>query len=154
MVVLLFLVCVLWGLYTAEPEATPTVDPGTTTASPSPVPQDTPTLASTATPGDTAVYTTGASPTMVLPSTTPTFTAIPPGTPTPPNMATETATPTQIAVIATFPSPYVVQRGDTLWGIAEMACGDGRLWPGIWGMNPGIQNPHLIMAGQRVRWAC
>ena len=50
------------------------------------------------------------------------------------------------------PTVYVVQKGDTLWGLSERFVKDPYYWPGLWEVNQGkITNPHFIYPGQRVK---
>jgi proteasome lid subunit RPN8/RPN11 len=46
-------------------------------------------------------------------------------------------------------SEHIVQRGDTLWSIAEQRLGSGYAWPRIAKANPGLV-PDLIVTGRRL----
>ena len=56
-----------------------------------------------------------------------------------------------VAMAPGAPDTYVVQRGDTLWGIAKMYLRDPWFWPEIWQVNPQVQNPHRIYPGDTLR---
>ncbi len=50
------------------------------------------------------------------------------------------------------PTVYIVEKGDTLWGLSERFVKDPHYWPGLWEVNQGkITNPHFIYPGQRVK---
>jgi len=42
-------------------------------------------------------------------------------------------------------------RGDSLWRLARIHLGDGRLWPVLWESNPEIRNPQRLVVGQLLR---
>lgn len=49
------------------------------------------------------------------------------------------------------PTVYVIQKGDTLWGLSEQFLKDPHYWPGLWSINPKLTNPHFIFPGQRLK---
>lgn len=49
------------------------------------------------------------------------------------------------------PGTYHVQRGDSLWKIAEKTLGNGSRWREIYNINrPMVRNPHWILPGQEL----
>jgi len=47
-------------------------------------------------------------------------------------------------------SPYVVKKGDSLWGISRDLLEDPLLWPRLWEKNKFISNPNRIYPGDRL----
>jgi hypothetical protein len=45
---------------------------------------------------------------------------------------------------------HVVVPGDTLWDISDAYLGTPWVWPSVWRDNRGIENPHLILPGDRI----
>jgi len=45
---------------------------------------------------------------------------------------------------------HVVQKGDTLWDISDLYLGTPWIWPSIWKDNADIENPHLILPGDKI----
>lgn len=50
------------------------------------------------------------------------------------------------------PTTYVIQKGDTFWGLSEKFLKDPRYWPNLWSKNQQVTNPHFIYPGQTVRF--
>lgn len=50
------------------------------------------------------------------------------------------------------PTVYVIQKGDTLWGLSDKFLNNPRYWPNLWAKNPEVTNPHFIYPGQTVRF--
>src|SRR5690349_3664328 len=55
-----------------------------------------------------------------------------------------------VALKEDAPLRYVVQKGDTLWGIANKFLKDSWQWPELWYVNPKVANPHLIYPGDEL----
>lgn len=53
---------------------------------------------------------------------------------------------------ANAPESYVVQPGDTLWGLSERFLNNPWYWPKIWSYNPTLDNPNWIRPGTRIRF--
>jgi LysM repeat protein len=49
------------------------------------------------------------------------------------------------------PTVYVIQKGDTLWGLSEKFLKDPHYWPDLWSRNPAVANPHFVYPGQKVK---
>ncbi len=47
-------------------------------------------------------------------------------------------------------STYTIQKGDTLWSIAESHYGDGSRWKDILEANPEIEDPKNLREGQEI----
>lgn len=52
-----------------------------------------------------------------------------------------------IVVNPSAPRTYVVQKGDTMWGIARKFLNTPWYWPEVWDKNQRIPNPHLLYPG-------
>jgi len=45
---------------------------------------------------------------------------------------------------------HVVAKGDTLWDISNLYLGTPWIWPSVWKDNEDIENPHLILPGDKI----
>ena len=76
------------------------------------------------------------------------------GRPTPAENAARPAAPEPtgpIAVPPGTPDQYTIQKGDTLWDLSQKFLNNPWYWPKIWSLNPGIENPHWIYPGNRLK---
>lgn len=48
---------------------------------------------------------------------------------------------------------YVVQGGDTLWGISQTFFGNGFFWPKLWQLNADYTNPHLLEVSDSIQFS-
>src|SRR5690348_2829889 len=49
------------------------------------------------------------------------------------------------------PEEYTIIKGDTLWDLSQKFLNNPWYWPKIWSLNPGIENPHWIYPGNKLR---
>jgi len=48
---------------------------------------------------------------------------------------------------------YVVQPGDTLWGISQTFFGNGFFWPKLWQLNSDYTNPHILEVSDSIQFS-
>jgi LysM repeat protein len=62
--------------------------------------------------------------------------------------------PTTVATASPFrktaPMVYTVQKGDTLWSLAQKFLNNPADWKKIWHANPQVRNPNLIFPGDQL----
>ncbi len=46
---------------------------------------------------------------------------------------------------------YTIKKGDTLWDLSQKFYSSEWDWPGLWGINENIKNPHWIYPGNTIR---
>jgi hypothetical protein len=64
--------------------------------------------------------------------------------------ATSMEQPAQGLSSFTAEAPYVVKKGDTLWGISREMLQDPLLWPSVWDKNKFISDPNRIYPGDQL----
>jgi nucleoid-associated protein YgaU len=57
---------------------------------------------------------------------------------------------TEVEKIASLPRTLTVQRGDSLWRLAQQLLGRGSRWQELLAANPGIVNPKRLEAGTQI----
>ncbi|MGZ6141866.1 MAG: LysM peptidoglycan-binding domain-containing protein [Myxococcales bacterium] len=58
---------------------------------------------------------------------------------------------TDIKPVPGAPEEYTIIKGDTLWDLSQKFLNNPWYWPKIWSLNPGIENPHWIYPGNKLR---
>ena len=46
---------------------------------------------------------------------------------------------------------YTIKKGDTLWDLSQKFYKSNWVWPGLWGINGKIKNPHIIYPGEKIK---
>lgn len=59
--------------------------------------------------------------------------------------------PCQVLAQDEEPTVYIIQKGDTLWGLSDRFIHDPFYWPNLWERNQVITNPHFIYPGQKLK---
>ena len=67
-----------------------------------------------------------------------------------PILAGAASSPAPGSPTAEAEGPYIVKKGDTLWGISRDLLQDPLLWPRLWEKNPAVKDPNLIYPGDRL----